>query len=87
MSIEKEISVVGYKADEKAESGYVSQVFTTVISVDEKTVKKLEEGAPLPDEFKPKLEKGWVDSPEKITKKPKYEFKPARDLGGIKVVG
>ena len=86
MAVDVTVSVVGYKASEEAELGYISETFSVVISVDEKTVIKLEEGAPLPDEYKPQLGKGWHDSPEKATKKARYEAKPEKPLSGIKVV-
>ena len=86
MSKEMTISVVGYKASKTAPEGYISQVFTNIISIDEPTLMKLEQGTPVPDEFKPALEEGWFDSPEKATSKPIYSFKPDRTLSGIRIV-
>ena len=79
------ISRVGYKADPDSDKGYVSQVFTVQVTLPEKIAAELEKGVTLPENKLPSLPKGWEDSPEKVTKKPTYEFKPRHDLNDIKV--
>lgn len=83
---EMTVSIVGYKASKTEPNGYVSQVFTNIIAIDETTLLKIEQGTPIPIEYMPALEEGWFDSPEKATKKPLYDFTPDRSLSGIKVV-
>lgn len=86
MAKEMTISTVGYRASDTNPNGYEAQVFSTVILVDDESVQRLEQGTPLPEQYIPKLEKGWVESPELVVKKPKYAFKPAKPLSGIKVL-
>lgn len=80
------ISTVGYKAVEGKPDTYESKIFTKVLSVPEHKISDLENGSPLPEEYQPKLEKGWYDSPEKATKTQTYEFKPVKALRGVEVI-
>lgn len=88
MTVNLKISIVGYKADDKSPTGYITRTFSHIISVPEKLNKELEEGKQLPENLRPKLERGWVDSPEKVTQKPTYEFKPdIMSFNDAKVIG
>lgn len=85
MSIDYKVSIVGYKAADNAD-GYVSRTITNTIRVSEEALKKFEAGAPVPQDVLPKLPKGYVDSPAKITKTEKYDFKPTVSSGSVNLV-